>query len=162
MVSPTVPSTFGKYQPTIQTVLSVSPQDEDCVALERIFHKSDWTMYTKSKWTLIASLTLASSFTVLQGRPIPIVLCECEMLPGTWREMLKHISLLPDPPLLIVTSRLADEHLWSEALNLGAYDVLTKPFDATEVIRSVSLAWQHWQGRDEFRCQPNQPALFHA
>jgi FixJ family two-component response regulator len=61
--------------------------------------------------------------------------------------MLEHISLLPDPPLLIVTSRLADAHLWAEALNLGAYDVLAKPFDATEVIRIVSVAWQHWQDR---------------
>ena len=61
--------------------------------------------------------------------------------------MLDHISLLPDPPLLIVTSRLADERLWAEALNLGAWDVLAKPFDADEVIRIVSIAWQHWQDR---------------
>jgi DNA-binding response OmpR family regulator len=61
--------------------------------------------------------------------------------------MLEHISCLPDPPFLIVTSRLADEQLWAEALNVGAYDVLAKPFDATEVMRTVSSAWQHWQGR---------------
>jgi DNA-binding NtrC family response regulator len=43
-----------------------------------------------------------------------------------------------------VTSRAADERLWAEALNLGAYDVLAKPFDPTEVCRIVSLAWMHW------------------
>jgi FixJ family two-component response regulator len=64
--------------------------------------------------------------------------------------MLEHISLLPDPPLLIVTSRLADARLWAEALNLGAYDVLAKPFDATQVIRIVGLAWQHWLERHKF------------
>jgi FixJ family two-component response regulator len=63
--------------------------------------------------------------------------------------MLEHISLLPYPPLLIVTSRLADARLWAEALNLGAYDVLAKPFDATEVIRSASRAWRHWLERYE-------------
>ena len=129
------------------TVLCVSPNDEDRVSLERIFQESDWTVYTNSEWTLIASPTLASSFSVLRERPIPIVFCECDMLPGTWREMLEHISLLPDPPLLIVTCRLADARLWAEALNLGAYDVLAKPFDAAEVIRIVSLAWQHWLER---------------
>jgi DNA-binding response OmpR family regulator len=61
--------------------------------------------------------------------------------------MLEHISRLPDAPLLIVTSRLADERLWAEALNLGAYDVLAKPFDTAEVVRVVSLAWQHWHTR---------------
>ena len=43
-----------------------------------------------------------------------------------------------------MTSRAADERLWAEALNLGAYDVLAKPFDRTEVMRVVSMAWMHW------------------
>jgi DNA-binding NtrC family response regulator len=129
------------------TVLFISTNEEDCVFLERIFREFDWTLYTNSTWTLIASPTLASSFAVLRERPIPIALCECDVLPGNWREMLEHISLLPDPPLVIVTSRLADERLWAEALNLGAYDVLAKPFDATEVVRILGLAWQHWQDR---------------
>ena len=45
---------------------------------------------------------------------------------------------------MIVTSRSADERLWVEALNLGAYDVLAKPFDRDEVLRSVSMAWLNW------------------
>ena len=45
---------------------------------------------------------------------------------------------------LIVTSRLADDRLWAEALNLGAYDVLAKPFERMELVRSVSSAWLHW------------------
>jgi DNA-binding response OmpR family regulator len=61
--------------------------------------------------------------------------------------MLERISLLSDPPLFIVTSRLADERLWAEALNLGAWDVLAKPFESDEVIRIVTIATQHWQDR---------------
>lgn len=135
------------------TLLSVSPDDEDCVFLERIFHQCDWTGHTKSEWTLIACPTLVSASSVLQDVTIPIVFCESDMLPGTWRDMLERISLLPDPPLLIVTSRQADERLWAEALNLGAFDVLAKPFDATEVIRIVSLAWQHWLDRHELHAK---------
>jgi len=119
-------------------VLSVSPNDEDCASLERIL---------KSGWTVIARATVASPLAVLREIPIPIVICDCDTSAGTWGEMLDHISLLPDPPLLIVTSRLADERLWAEALNLGAWDVLAKPFEADEVIRIVSIACQHWQDR---------------
>lgn len=119
-------------------VLSVSPNDEDSASLEHIF---------KSAWTVIASATVASALSALREIPIPIVICDCDISSGTWGEMLDHISLLPDPPLLIVTSRLADERLWAEALNLGAWDVLAKPFDADEVIRIVSVAGQHWQDR---------------
>ncbi len=130
-----------KKPPGLETalniVLSVSPNDDDCASLERIF---------KSDWTVIASATVASALSVLREIPIPIVICDCEITSGTWEDMLD-ISLLSDPPLVIVTSRLADERLWAEALNLGAWDVLAKPFDADEVIRIAGIACQRWQDR---------------
>jgi DNA-binding response OmpR family regulator len=58
--------------------------------------------------------------------------------------MLAHAGGMNDPPLLIVTSRLADDRLWTEALNLGAYDVIAKPFDRKEVDRVLNLAWARW------------------
>jgi len=131
-----------KKPPGLETafniVLAVGPNDDDCASLEHIF---------KSDWTVIVSDTVASTLSVLQETPIPIVICDCDASSGTWREMLDRISLLPDPPLFIVASRLADERLWAEALHLGAWDVLAKPFDAEEVKRIVSIAGQHWQDR---------------
>jgi len=62
------------------------------------------------------------------------------------RDVLEQVTILPDPPSFIVTSRLADERLWAEALNLGAYDVLAKPFDSTEAMRVVGAAWRAWGG----------------
>jgi DNA-binding response OmpR family regulator len=47
-------------------------------------------------------------------------------------------------PLLLVTSRHADENLWAEVLNLGGYDVLLKPFDGAEVTRVVAMARRQW------------------
>jgi DNA-binding response OmpR family regulator len=60
---------------------------------------------------------------------------------------LEQLASLPYPPFLIVSSRLADEYLWAEALNIGAYDVMAKPFDSREVVRIFSLAWLHWKDR---------------
>ena len=136
------------------TVLFVSPADEDCLALERIFENaSDWDAHTNCKWRLIARRTLASACTSLRQHRIPIVLCERELLPGSWLDMLEQIASLPNPPFLIVTSRLADERLWAEALNRGAYDVLAKPFDRAEVVRVISLAWLHSHVRYEIPAQ---------
>jgi len=126
------------FETGFNIILSVSPDDEDCASLQRILD---------SRWTVVASATVASALSMLREMPIPIVCCDCEIAPGVWREMLDPISLLPDPPLLIVTSRLADECLWAEALNLGAWDVLGKPFDGDEAIRIVGIAGQHWQDR---------------
>jgi len=130
-------------------ILSVSPIDEDSLVLERIVNDSGWAEYTDGKWRVIASRTLALAVTMLRQShdPIPIVLSERDLLPGSWIDVLDQSMLLPDPPFLVVTSRLADERLWAEALNRGAYDVLAKPFDGKEVIRMVCSAWLHWRDR---------------
>jgi DNA-binding response OmpR family regulator len=86
----------------------------------------------------------SAALPVLRQHDISVVLCERELKSGKWTELLDHIKDLSHPPSLIVTSRLADERLWAEALNLGAWDVLTKPFDRMEVLRSVKAGWQHW------------------
>ena len=77
---------------------------------------------------------------------IPIVISEGDLPWGSWQTILQITSLVAEPPLLIVASRFADERLWAEALNLGAWDVLAKPFDAEEVLRVVASAWRHRQG----------------
>jgi DNA-binding response OmpR family regulator len=125
----------------VVTVLSVSPIEEDHTVLGCIFKQPEWNTYTGATWSLTPVLTLEAAIVELRCNSISIVLSESDLLPGSWKEVLAEIGKAPNPPLLVVTSRLADDYLWAEALNIGAYDVLAKPFDATEVIRIVSLAW---------------------
>ena len=126
----------------LKAVLFVSPKDEDRASLQ---------LSVNFNWTVMASATVASAIAVLGEIPIPIVICDAEIASGTWGELLEQISLFPDPPLLIVTSRLADERLWAEAVNLGAWDVLAQPFDAEETTRIIGFAWLHWRDRHNAR-----------
>jgi DNA-binding NtrC family response regulator len=121
----------------IVTVLSVSPLEADQDCLQEIFSHSSWILYN--------ARTLPSALKVLQQHEISVVLCERDLRPGTWKDLLEEMKPLPDAPVLLVASRSIDERLWAEALNWGVYDVLTKPFDTQEVLRAVSLAWQHWK-----------------
>ena len=73
-------------------------------------------------------------------KPAAMVLADAAM------DVIHHLQ---DAPAVIVTSRLADNRLWAEALSLGAYDVLAKPFNPDEVLRTVSLAWRDWHHRHE-------------
>ncbi|MBN9662645.1 MAG: hypothetical protein J0H49_30885 [Acidobacteria bacterium] len=59
--------------------------------------------------------------------------------------MVDALASYPRPPLLIVISRLDDERLWAEALNLGVYDLLAKPLATSEVVRILNQAWRQWQ-----------------
>ena len=128
-------------------LLSVSPAADDHISLEHIVARPEWTTYSDSKWRLHWSTSLTSALTVLRQGRTPIVICERDLPGSSWRDLLEQSAALPEPPYVIVASRRADDHLWAEALNLGAYDVLARPFDAAEVLRTVSMAWQHWQER---------------
>ena len=124
-------------------VLYASSTDDDHLSLQAIFGHS--------KWMLFRARDLGSTITLLREHEIAVLLCERDLLPGTWTDVLEHIQRLPNAPSLIVASRLADDRLWAEALNLGAWDVLAKPFDHIEVIRSVKSAWQHWYDKRHLR-----------
>lgn len=121
------------------TVLNLDPLEAD--------HASLIDISARSEWTLASTPTVESALESLRVNLIPILFCNSDLRPGLWQEMLDRMLSLPDPPFLVVTSRLADDRLWAEALNLGAYDVLAKPFDKTEVNRIVRSAWLRWTNR---------------
>ena len=136
-----------KQPPASVTVIHVGPQDQDLRALSDILERTDWKMCPDTRWTLAATDGLPTAATRQQGHSIPIVLCDRESALGTWKDVLEQVGAFSVPPLLIVASRTADEYLWAEALNLGAYDVLSKPYHASEVVRVLSMAWLHWMHR---------------
>jgi len=127
-------------------ILSVSPHAGDQDALARILRQDS---QPSQKWKLAAASTLEAATAMLRINQFPIALCEHDLSPGTWKELFGRAMRMPHSPLVIVTSRLADERMWAEALNLGAWEVLAKPFDPAEVIRVVDSAWRHWQERHE-------------
>jgi DNA-binding NtrC family response regulator len=126
------------------SVLSIGPINDDHLSLEAILGNSTFTLFKAPD--------ISSALMLLHQHDIAVVLCERDLLPGTWIDVLQHIEALPIPPSLIVTSRLADEQLWAEALNLGAWDVLaSNPFDCDEVIRCLESGWRHWDNQIQIR-----------
>ena len=62
-----------------------------------------------------------------------------------WRQVLAQLETLQSEPVLIVASHLADEDVWAEVLNLGAFDLLlSAPFVPEEVLRVTESAWSAW------------------
>ena len=132
------PNRETAFSPTGRlTVLCVSPLDEDHVSLQAIIGH-------QTKWKLFSARDLVSALVLMGQHEMAVVLCERDLVLGTWKDVLEVIRTFPNPPSVIVSSRLADDRLWAEALNMGAEDVLAKPFNKMEVIRSVHSAWRRW------------------
>lgn len=127
------------------TVLAVSSSPEDHSSLQAILAHSRWQLYHCSSYT--GAIKLLSAYS------IAVVIVDADLPDVTWRDFLAIRESLPGSPLVIVAACLADDRLWAEALNLGAYDVLAKPFHPREVFYSVSLAWRRWKERcEEYAC----------
>jgi DNA-binding response OmpR family regulator len=115
------------------TVLAVLPAEEDRKSIERVLAHSKW------------KLTFARDFRESQAklrRSVPgVVISDHDLSNGyCWKDLLQELGVLEDPPPLIVVTRLADDFLWAEVLNLGAHDLLAKPFDKRDVLHAVSTA----------------------
>jgi DNA-binding response OmpR family regulator len=132
---------------TSTPVALVGLNAEDERALSDILGCSECLCGPTCDWNILAADTVDSVLETVRRELVGIVVFDHDGLIDHWKELLDEFSAIPHAPLLIVTSRLADDRLWVEALNLGAYDVLSKPFDRAEVSRIAGLACAQWHGR---------------
>jgi DNA-binding response OmpR family regulator len=124
---------------TKNSVLVVSPFDDDYTTLKTFLHSGGWSFSRCAG--------AAEALPQIKTDGLGLVVCEQDLPDGSWKTLLAACEAMPNSPLLLVVSRRADEKLWAEVLNLGGYDVLLKPFDRAEVCRVVGMAWQHWFGQ---------------
>jgi len=132
------------------TVLSVSGREEDHITLGHIFSHSNWQLHSVHN--------LGDACEALRRERVAVAICEQDLPDGNWKHLLAELIRCELPPVLVVTSRSADDCLWAEVLNLGGCDVLAKPFDAKEVVWAVSMAWNDWKIRSR-QMQPAQSVL---
>jgi len=132
-LSPATVSRSAESSTAPTRLLSVSSAGDDHVTLRKIL--------SGMPWDLTPTATCKDAIARLGWDRIAIVLCECNLPDGTWKDILNRLADSGQPPLLIVTSKLANESLWAEVLNLGGYDVLAKPFIDKEVRHVLDSAW---------------------
>ena len=109
------------------SILTVSSFDEDHRATEAILRRSKWDHHT--------ARTIAEALRLMRSADVSVILCERDLPDGSWKDLLTAVADPELAPRLILISALADECLWAEALNLGAYDLLAQPFYEPEVRR---------------------------
>jgi len=95
------------------------------------------------EWNVLAAPGLRVLTAAVKTCSCGVVIAARHLPDGhSWKEVLDNIRQVSNPPQLIVADRLADDSLWAEALNLGAYDLLMIPFEPAEVQRVVTMAWE--------------------
>ena len=120
-------------------ILLVSPLSTDHDSLQSIFRGSPWKL--QGTWTASDRLKTIRR----HHGELPVVICQHSLPDGDWKHLLTQMDKMAVQPSLIVCSRLADERLWAEVLNHGAFDLLLgAPFEPEEVLRVTASAWSAW------------------
>ena len=131
---------------TVVTVLVVLGSDTS--KLPDILRHSNWNIQTAGDLDEAAVRSQVSA-------PCVVIAPYRSSTSVGWPKLLEFLQRSGSPSRLIVTDRLTDDAMWVDALSLGAYDVLTQPFDPTEVFRVITAAWnasQYEMVRSGYRC----------
>ena len=111
-------------------ILFISGHRADARQLEEMLHELPVS--------LDHAETVGQAREKLRRKRFKAVLTEAALADGNWMDVLRLTRDTPTEPKLIVTDLQADARFWSEALNLGAYDLLAQPFYEPEVRRILS------------------------
>ena len=100
----------------------------------------------KSQWSLHAAFSYNGAVERLANldADVPVVLYDGDLRASDWRAFLDLLQDQGRSVRLIVFSRTPEAALWGEVFNLGAWDLLSYPFDDRELIRAVSAASESW------------------
>ena len=101
-------------------------------------------VFRAAGWRLLEAEGRKEGIESLNQNCVHVVITRSQSPGLEWKRVLQDLRRQQEPPQLIVTSRSADEHLWSEVLNCGGYDVLPEPFRRDEIERVVAAARRHY------------------
>ena len=92
-----------------------------------------------SQWGLeiICSSTVSNANAILARQAVPLVFCEDRLADGTFRDVLGAARLVKPKVRVVVSARMSDENRYSEAIQLGAFDVIPCPCRLADVQRVV-------------------------
>ncbi len=89
------------------------------------------------------STTLDHAEARLRATKSQVLLTDIAFERGGWEDALRMVARLPLRTAVVLVSRLADERLWIDALERGAYDLILEPFQADEMRRILGNAHFH-------------------
>ncbi|HWB83136.1 MAG TPA: hypothetical protein VG675_03275 [Bryobacteraceae bacterium] len=123
------------HEPSVSALL-IGGYASDRLLVQEVFRKSGWRLFEARGRHWATRL--------LEKSQVQVVIAESDLPGWDWKAILLDLRSLVHPPELVVTSRMADDLLWAEVLNLGGYDVLPQPLERDEVQRVVASARRHF------------------
>ena len=136
---PSVGAPVGRGQATASMpVLLASERVDDYQTLHELLQDTKWSVARALSWGEVSSFC---------GRVAsPVVLVDRHFQGSDWRFTLSSLLNTTENCCLILLSDVSDPYLWNELVQYGGFDVLARPFERSEVLRTLAFAQRHCEG----------------
>lgn len=95
--------------------------------------------FRKPHWVVASARTLEEGVAYLQYNSAGVVVADASSTECDWREVVSNVKALNSAPVIIVAASTPEKA--GEALRLGAYDVIERSLDASNILWTVASAW---------------------
>jgi DNA-binding NtrC family response regulator len=121
--------------PALKPVLLASGRDEDYQTLQALLQDTKWSVARALSWDEVSWFC--------EGAVNPVVLVDRNFQGAHWQSTVASI-LGPDASTcVILVSDVSDPYLWNELVQQGGFDVLARPFERPELLRTLAFAQRH-------------------
>jgi FixJ family two-component response regulator len=127
----------------LMPVLLASERDDDYQTLHALLQDTKWSVARALFWGEVSSFC---------GCVVdPVVLVDRHFQGSDWRFTVSSLLNLKANCCPILLSDVYDPYLWNELVRHGGFDVLARPFERSELIRTLAFAQKH--------CEADWPPL---
>ena len=112
---------------------------------ERNLRESLSEALTEAGYEVVTAANGKEAYAIIQERALDLLLCDWrmpEMDGGALLKLLRDEGRLIDLPVLVMTAHGTSNNA-IEAIQFGAYDFVTKPFDLDDVLVTIRRALEH-------------------
>jgi DNA-binding NtrC family response regulator len=112
---------------------------------ERNLRESLSEALKEAGYSVLTAANGKEAYAIIQSQALDLLLCDWRMPEMDGRELLRHLSdegRLVDLPVLVMTAHGTSNNA-IEAIQFGAYDFVTKPFDLDDVLVTIRRALEH-------------------
>jgi DNA-binding NtrC family response regulator len=96
-------------------------------------------------WRVFRADTIADALSTIINHKVNTIVMSSDLEDGSWLEMIHALQPCRNAPRVLVASPQADDRLWLDVLEHGGYDLLAMPFDRSEILRVVPMAFLSWE-----------------
>ena len=127
----------GRQDSSLRPVLLASERDDDYQTLQALLQDT--------KWSVVRALSLGEVCGFCDCSVSPVILVDRHFQGSNWRSTVSSLLNPAASRCLILLSDVSDSYLWNELVQHGGFDVIARPFERSEVLRTLAFAQRHYE-----------------